>query len=293
MMLGPATRSDRVALLRNFDPVDLKGRRWLAWSAVPLQNRRYGRWLIFANSIFCWRRLSPTISRRNTPSTEQSEKDYERYKKLSDTAVSQQRFEQAQATAQEAKAAYDQAVADRDVAKLNLERSTVRASVNGRITNMDLRPGAYVTVGIRTRQLAVRSALRRWIILKASVYAKADQRVDQFMRLRDAIEERVSRKFFEGPVETKGPVVLRSNDFLETWLHGWAERTRTRKRHFENLVEMSRKFSLNCGTFWGQRLFACELPRTSVTQREARPLARPVCGGQRPWADRAEKRAAT
>jgi RND family efflux transporter MFP subunit len=147
---------------------------------------------------------------------EQSEKDYERYKKLSDTAVSQQRFELAQATAQEAKAAYDQAVADRDVAKLNLERSTVRASVNGRITNMDLRPGAYVTVGIRTRQLAVRSALRRWIILKASVYAKADQRVDQFMRLRDAIEERVSRKFFEGPVETKGPVVLRSNDFLET-----------------------------------------------------------------------------
>jgi multidrug resistance efflux pump len=74
---------------------------------------------------------------------DQSEKDYERYKKLSDAAVSQQRFELAQATAQEAKAAYDQAVADRDLAKLNLERSAVRASVNGRITNMDLRPGAY------------------------------------------------------------------------------------------------------------------------------------------------------
>ena len=42
---------------------------------------------------------------------------------------------------------------------------------------------------------------------------KADQRVDQFVRLRDAIEERASRKFFEGPVEAKGPVVLRSNDF--------------------------------------------------------------------------------
>ena len=77
----------------------------------------------------------------------QSEKDYERYKQLSDAAVSQQRFELAQATAQEAKAAYDQAVADRDLAKLNLERSAVHASVNGRITNMDLRPGAYVTVG--------------------------------------------------------------------------------------------------------------------------------------------------
>jgi Protein of unknown function (DUF1488) len=44
---------------------------------------------------------------------------------------------------------------------------------------------------------------------------KADQRVDQFVRLRDAIEERASRKFFEGLVEAKGPVVLRSNDFFK------------------------------------------------------------------------------
>jgi hypothetical protein len=44
---------------------------------------------------------------------------------------------------------------------------------------------------------------------------KADQRVDQFVRLRDAIEERASRKFFEGPVEAEGPVVLRSNDFFK------------------------------------------------------------------------------
>ena len=44
---------------------------------------------------------------------------------------------------------------------------------------------------------------------------KADQRVDQFLRLRDAIEERASRKFFEGPVEAKGPVVLRSTDFFK------------------------------------------------------------------------------
>ena len=44
---------------------------------------------------------------------------------------------------------------------------------------------------------------------------KEEQRVAQFTRLRDAIEERASRKFFEGPVETKGPVVLRSNDFFK------------------------------------------------------------------------------
>jgi hypothetical protein len=40
------------------------------------------------------------------------------------------------------------------------------------------------------------------------------ERVDQFMRLRDAIEERASQKFFEGPVEAQAPVVLlRSEDF--------------------------------------------------------------------------------
>ena len=44
---------------------------------------------------------------------------------------------------------------------------------------------------------------------------KADQRVDQFLRLRDAIEERASRKFFERPVHAEGPVVLRSNDFFK------------------------------------------------------------------------------
>ena len=44
---------------------------------------------------------------------------------------------------------------------------------------------------------------------------RADQRVDQFARLRDAIEERASRKFFEGPVGAEGPVVLRTNDFFK------------------------------------------------------------------------------
>jgi len=44
---------------------------------------------------------------------------------------------------------------------------------------------------------------------------KADQRVDQFLRLRASIEERASRKFFERPVDGEGPVVLRSNDFFK------------------------------------------------------------------------------
>ena len=44
---------------------------------------------------------------------------------------------------------------------------------------------------------------------------RPDQRIDQFMRLRDVIEERASRKFFEEQVQADRPVVLRSNDFVK------------------------------------------------------------------------------
>jgi hypothetical protein len=41
----------------------------------------------------------------------------------------------------------------------------------------------------------------------------ADRRIEQFVRLRDVIEERASRKFFDDQVQADRPVVLRSNDF--------------------------------------------------------------------------------
>ena len=43
---------------------------------------------------------------------------------------------------------------------------------------------------------------------------RPDQRVDQFVRLREVIEERASRKFFEEKAQVDRPVVLRANDFL-------------------------------------------------------------------------------
>jgi hypothetical protein len=42
---------------------------------------------------------------------------------------------------------------------------------------------------------------------------KPHQRVDQFMRLREVIEDQASRKFFEERIKFDRPVVLRSNDF--------------------------------------------------------------------------------
>ncbi len=44
-------------------------------------------------------------------------------------------------------------------------------------------------------------------------HIRPDQRVDQFMRLREIIEERASRKYFEEPNQANRPVVLRANDF--------------------------------------------------------------------------------
>jgi RND family efflux transporter MFP subunit len=78
---------------------------------------------------------------------DQAEADLKRYRGLTHDEVSQQKQEQVLATQLQAKAAYDQAVADRAVAQLNLDRSEVHASVNGTISNMDLRPGTYVSAG--------------------------------------------------------------------------------------------------------------------------------------------------
>jgi hypothetical protein len=48
---------------------------------------------------------------------------------------------------------------------------------------------------------------------------RPQQRVDQFIRLREVIEERASRKFFEEHVRVDQPVILRSNDFsIVAWI---------------------------------------------------------------------------
>jgi multidrug resistance efflux pump len=74
--------------------------------------------------------------------------DLERYSALTPgVVVSKQRMDQVIATQGSAQAGYDQAVADLGLAKLNLERSEVRAAVNGVVTNMELRPGTYLTPG--------------------------------------------------------------------------------------------------------------------------------------------------
>jgi multidrug resistance efflux pump len=79
---------------------------------------------------------------------DQADADLKRYSALTtDVVVTKQKMDQVIAAQATAKAAHDQARADRELARLNLERSEVRASVNGIVTNVELRPGTYLTPG--------------------------------------------------------------------------------------------------------------------------------------------------
>ena len=94
------------------------------------------------------RQAEATVEGRKA-TAEQAAADYARYSKLSRRGRLAAEGRGRRAADLSAKAAYEQALADRDLAKLNLDRSAVKASVNGRITNMELRPGNYVTTGPR------------------------------------------------------------------------------------------------------------------------------------------------
>jgi RND family efflux transporter MFP subunit len=73
--------------------------------------------------------------------------DLDLYRKLGESSVTRQKIQQAETTVQQDEATYNQAVISRDTAQLNLDRSVVRAPVNGVLTNFSMRPGNYVSAG--------------------------------------------------------------------------------------------------------------------------------------------------
>jgi multidrug resistance efflux pump len=79
--------------------------------------------------------------------------DARRRSKLTSLSITDEDKENSQHQADSATAAYGQAVADLDMARLNLERTTVRASVNGYITNLTLVVGQYAAVGTQLMAL--------------------------------------------------------------------------------------------------------------------------------------------
>ncbi|WP_027584202.1 efflux RND transporter periplasmic adaptor subunit [Bradyrhizobium sp. Ai1a-2] len=78
---------------------------------------------------------------------DERQEEQDRREKLSAAAISVEALNQARSATLSARAAYDEAMAQVGVAKLNLARTNVRSPVNGHITNLLLNRGDYVTAG--------------------------------------------------------------------------------------------------------------------------------------------------
>lgn len=106
------------------------------------------------------RQAEATLAERRT-ARDQAAREAVRYQALLGSAsVPQQKQEQAQASYDEADAAYSQALADRDLAALNLARTEVVAPVNGVVSNVSLGPGDYASVGQGVLALVDSDSLR-------------------------------------------------------------------------------------------------------------------------------------
>jgi multidrug resistance efflux pump len=78
---------------------------------------------------------------------EEADREAKRLMSLDAASVSVEQQQQAGALAAEAAGAFQDALAARDVAQLNKQRSEVHASVNGVLVTLYLRPGDYITAG--------------------------------------------------------------------------------------------------------------------------------------------------
>jgi multidrug resistance efflux pump len=78
---------------------------------------------------------------------ENAQREAERRRKLSELAVTVEQQQTYESNAVAARAQYQQAVANRDQAKVNLQRTEIRSPVNGWITNLLAQQGDYATVG--------------------------------------------------------------------------------------------------------------------------------------------------
>ncbi|GBD47745.1 efflux RND transporter periplasmic adaptor subunit [Methylopila sp. Yamaguchi] len=78
---------------------------------------------------------------------QQRRKEAERRDRLTSAAVADEAREQARTAVVTAEAAWRQAIVERDVAKLNFDRTVVRSPVNGYVTNLLLNEGDYATAG--------------------------------------------------------------------------------------------------------------------------------------------------
>jgi multidrug resistance efflux pump len=84
---------------------------------------------------------------------EDAEQRTARVARLTNLSVSDEARQTAVLTAKASEAAYQQALADLSTAQLNLDRTIIRAPVNGFVTNLTVDVGQYATVGAKVLAL--------------------------------------------------------------------------------------------------------------------------------------------
>jgi RND family efflux transporter MFP subunit len=92
-------------------------------------------------------KLTEAAATQTRALAENAEREAERRKHLNDLAVTEEEQQTYASNAVAAQAQYQQAVANRDQAEVNLERTQIRSPVNGWITNLLVQSGDYVGVG--------------------------------------------------------------------------------------------------------------------------------------------------
>jgi multidrug resistance efflux pump len=110
---------------------------------LVIDRERYTRALAMADA---------TVAARKADK-ENAEQQAARRAKLTAIAISADARETAMLTANSAAATYQQAVADRSTAQLNLDRTVLRAPVNGFVTNLTLEVGQYAAVATKVMAL--------------------------------------------------------------------------------------------------------------------------------------------
>jgi multidrug resistance efflux pump len=110
---------------------------------LVIDRERYTRALAMAEATVAARKAT----------MDNAQQQHARRAKLTTIAISDEAREDAKLTAASAAANYQQAVADRSTAQLNLDRTILRAPVNGFVTNLTLVVGQYAAVGTKVMAL--------------------------------------------------------------------------------------------------------------------------------------------
>jgi RND family efflux transporter MFP subunit len=110
---------------------------------LVIDQERYTRALAMADATVAARKAT----------MENTAQQNSRRAKLTTIAISDEAREDAKLNAASAAANYQQAVADRSAAQLNLDRTMLRAQVNGIVTNLTLVVGQYAAVGTKLMAL--------------------------------------------------------------------------------------------------------------------------------------------